>query len=65
MELALSCWLLDKADEWGGAPVPVICHIENMLLRPNSDFFQDLLASVFADMVPNHDAMSLASVSVW
>jgi hypothetical protein len=34
-----------------------------MLLCSNSNFLEDLLAGMFADMVANHDSVSLPEVS--
>jgi hypothetical protein len=43
--------------------VPIICQVQNMLLCSNSNFLEDLLAGMFADMVTNHDSVSLPEVS--
>jgi hypothetical protein len=40
--------------------VPIVCQIQDMLLCADCDLLQDLLASVFANMVLYHDAVRLS-----
>lgn len=40
--------------------VPIVCQIQDMLLCANCNLLQDLLASVFADVVLYHDAVRLS-----
>lgn len=43
--------------------LPVIRHIQNMLLRTNSDFLQDPLSCMLADVVARHYPLALVGVS--
>ena len=42
--------------------VPIIGHVQDRFLRSNGDFLEDSLASEFANVMTNHDAMCLDSL---
>jgi hypothetical protein len=48
----------------GQVNTPLISHVEDMLLRPNGDFPEDLLTSMLRDVVSNHNAVRLCVVSM-
>lgn len=41
--------------------VPVVGHIQDVLLRSNRDLLEDLLTRMLADVVANHDTVGLWS----
>ena len=45
-----------------GDVLQIVSHVKNMLLRSNSNFFENLLAGMFANMVTNHNTVSLLKI---
>jgi hypothetical protein len=43
---------------------PIVRHIQNVLLRSDGDFFENLLTGMFADVVADHYPMSLFHVNI-
>lgn len=43
---------------------PIVRHVQNMLLRSDGDFFENLLTGVFAYVMANHYSVSLVNVSI-
>ena len=42
----------------------MVCHVKDLLLRSEGNLLEDLLTSMLADVVTNHDAMCLVVVSL-
>lgn len=42
---------------------PIVRHVQNLLLGPDSDFLQNLLPRVLRDVMTGHDALALLDVS--
>lgn len=51
-----------KKQERSGKSLPVVSHIQHMFLGSNGNCIENLLPSMLADVITNHDAVGLWSV---